>query len=78
MTFLIQPGARLNQPQLQALALNTWRGAELLVQLRWDIFLVADRASRSDAFAAYLAALDAEAMAADELASAHADLADAA
>ena len=78
MTFLIQPGARLNQPQLPALALNTWRGAELLVQLRWDIFLVADRASRSDGFAAYLAALDAEAMAADELASAHADLAHAA
>ena len=78
MTFLIQPGARPNQVQLQALALSTWRDAELLVRLRWDTFLVADRASRPGAFGAYLAALDAEALAADELASAHADLAHAA
>ena len=78
MTFLIQPGARLNRAQLQALALDSWRDAEQLVRLRWDTFLVADRASRPGAFAAYLAALDAEAMAADELAYAHADLANAA
>ena len=78
MTFLIQPGERPNQVQLQALALSTWRDAELLVRLRWDTFVVADRASRPGAFGAYLAALDAEAMAADELAYAHADLANAA
>jgi len=78
MTFLIRPGAPLHQAQLQASALDAWRDAELVVQLRWDDFLVADRASRRGAFAAYVAALDAEAAAADELAHAHSDLADAA
>ena len=78
MTFLIRPGAPLYQAQLQARALDTWRGAELLVHLRWDTFLVADRASRRGAFAAYVAALDAEAAAAGELANAHSDLAEAA
>jgi len=71
MTFLIRPGAPLYQAQLQALALDMWRDAELLVQLRWDDFLVADRASRRGAFAAYVAALDAEAAAAGELAHSH-------
>ena len=78
MTFLIRPRAPLYQAQLQARALDTWRDAELLVQLRWDTFLVADRASRPGAFAAYVAALDAEAAAAGELAHAHSDLAEAA
>ena len=78
MTFLIRPGAPLYQAQPQARALDTWRDAELLVQLRWDIFLAADRASRPGAFAAYVAALDAEAAAAGELAHAHSDLAEAA
>jgi hypothetical protein len=71
MTFLIRPGAPLYQAQLQALALDTWREAELLVQSRWDDFLVAGRATRRGAFAAYLAALDAETAAADELAHSH-------
>ena len=78
MTFLIRPGAPLYQAQLQARALDTWRDAELLVQLRWDDFLVADRASRRGAYAAYMAALDAEAAAADELAQAHSVAAEAA
>jgi hypothetical protein len=78
MTFLIRPGAPLYQAQLQARALDMWRDAELLVQLRWDDFLAADRASHRDAFAAYVAALDAEAAAAGELAHAHSDLAEAA
>ena len=79
MTFLIRPGAPLYQAQLQALALDMWRDAELLVQLRWDTFLEADRASsRRGAFAAYMAALDAEAAAAGDLAQAHSDLAEAA
>ena len=73
MTFLIRPGARL-----QARAFATWRDAELLVQLRWDDFLAADRASRGGAFAAYVAALEAESAAAAELAGEHADLAEAA
>jgi len=78
MTFLVRPGAPLYQAQLQARALDMWRDAELLVQSRWDTFLVADRASRPGAFAAYVAALDAEAAAAGELAQAHSDLAEAA
>jgi hypothetical protein len=78
MTFLIRPGAPLYQAQLQARALDTWRDAELVVQLRWDTFLEAARASRRDAFAAYVAALDVEAAAAGELAHAHSDLAEAA
>jgi len=78
MTFLIRPGAALYHAQLQALALGMWRDAELLVQLRWDTFLEADRASRRGAFAAYVAALDAEAAAADELAHADSNLAEAA
>ena len=78
MTFLIHTGARLHEAQLQARALATWRDAELLVQLRWDDFLAADLASRRGAFAAYVAALDAEAAATGELAHAHSDLAEAA
>ena len=78
MTFLIRRGAPLYQAQMQALALDMWRDAERVVQLRWDTFLEADRASRPDAFAAYVAALDAEAAAAAELAHAHSDLAEAA
>jgi len=48
------------------------------VQLRWDEFLVADRASRRGAFAGYVAALDAEATAAGDLAHTHSNLAEAA
>jgi hypothetical protein len=78
MTFLIRRGAPLHEAHLQARALASWRDAELLVQLRWDDFLAADRASRRGAFAAYVAALDAEAAASGELADARSDLAEAA
>lgn len=78
MTFLTRPGAPPYQARLQARALDTWRDAELLVQLRWDTFLEADRESRLGAFAAYVAALDAEAAAAGDLAHVHPDLAEAA
>jgi hypothetical protein len=78
MTFLIRTLAPSREAQLQARVLETWRDAELLVQLRWDAFLDADRTSRGGAFAAYLAALDAEAAAAGELADAYPDLAEAA
>ena len=78
MTFLIRPGAPLYQAQLRARALDAWHDAELLVQLRWDTFIEADRASRPGMFAAYVAALDAEAAAAGDLADAHSDLAEAA
>jgi hypothetical protein len=78
MTFLSRPRAPLHEAQLQARALATWRDTELLVKLRWDDFLAAKRASRPGAFAAYVAALDAEAAAAGELAHAHSGLAEAA
>jgi hypothetical protein len=78
MTFLIKAWAPPHEAQLQERALATWRDAELLVQLRWDNFLAAGRASRRGTFAAYVAALDAEAAAAAELADAHSDLTEAA
>jgi hypothetical protein len=49
-------------------ALETWRAASQLVGERWKLFLAADRDSRSFMFAAYNAALDREAAAADDLA----------
>ena len=54
----------------QTRALETWRRAERLVELRWSEFATADRASRPFAFALYVAALDAEEAAAVELATA--------
>jgi hypothetical protein len=78
MTFLVRRGTPLHQAQLQARALNAWREAEEVVRARWDTFLVADRASRRHAFAAYVAALDAEEAAAADLADASSDLAEAA
>ena len=67
-----------DRAQLGARALDAWREAELQVHARWDAFLGADRGSRRAAFAAYLAALDAETAAADALAQTHFDLAAAA
>jgi hypothetical protein len=61
-----------------ARAIYRWRDAELLVHLSWEAFLAADRASRPDAFEAYVVALDAEAAAASELAHVHSDLTEAA
>ena len=49
-------------------ALDAWRDAELQVQAQWDAYLEADRGSARTAFAAYLAALDAEAATAATLA----------
>jgi hypothetical protein len=68
----------VHQPKRRARALDMWRDAAFLVQSRWDDFLVADPASRRGAFAAYMAAVDAEAVAAGELAYAHSPVADAA
>jgi hypothetical protein len=55
-----------------------WRDAEQLVRWRWSEFLAADRSSRRGAFAAYVAALRAEAAAADQLADAQSSVAEAA
>jgi hypothetical protein len=78
MSFLFNTGVPLREAPLQARALDTWRDAELLVELRWHTFLESDRASRPGAFAAFVAALDAEATAAGDLAEAHSDIAEAA
>jgi hypothetical protein len=77
MTFLTHP-APPSRAQRRACALDAWRDAEFAVQSQWDAFLMADRASRRDAFAAYRAALDAEAAAAGEVAAACSDVAEAA
>jgi hypothetical protein len=48
-------------------ALESWRSAAALVRLRWRQFLAADHSTRPATFAAYVAALDVEEAAADEL-----------
>ena len=50
-------------------AVEAWREAVRLVRNRWHVFLEADPACRSSAFASYVAALDAEEVAAFELAA---------
>ena len=50
-------------------ALEVWRDAEALVATRWQAFVEAEPETRRFAFASYVAALDAEAAAATELAS---------
>ena len=49
--------------------LDAWRTAEALVRSRWADYHAARRENRPGAFAAYTAALDAEAAAARELGS---------
>jgi hypothetical protein len=78
MTFLVDPGVPLHRAWPPARALDAWREAEHLVHVCWDAVLVADGASRRDAYAAYVAALDAEALAAGDLADACSDLTEAA
>jgi hypothetical protein len=48
-------------------ALESWRSAAALVRFRWREFLAADGSTRPTTFAAYVAALDVEAAAADQL-----------
>jgi len=55
------------QPDLGPL--EAWRTAEALVRARWAEYRAARREDRPGAFAAYTAALDAEAAAARELRS---------
>jgi hypothetical protein len=52
----------------QARALDTWREAARLVELRWRVFLEAEPANRPWEFDSYTAALDAEEAAAVEMA----------
>jgi hypothetical protein len=53
----------------QAQALDAWREAADLVSTRWRRFLEAEPEGRQWAFASYVAALDAEAAAAAEMAA---------
>ena len=52
----------------RARALDTWREAARVVGLRWQVFIEAEPANRSWAFASYTAALDAEEAAAADMA----------
>jgi hypothetical protein len=69
MSFLIRPQALFSEDASPAGALEAWRDAEDHVRDRWKQFLASDRQGRRFAFAAYVAALDREAAAADELAA---------
>jgi len=53
----------------RAQAFESWRDAEELVAVRWHLFLEARGNARRRAFAAYVAALDAEEAAAFEMAA---------
>jgi hypothetical protein len=53
----------------RAQALEAWRDAQQRVATRWHAFLKAGPETRRFAFASYVAALDAEEVAATELAS---------
>lgn len=68
MTYLIRPGSPFFARQVHARAENTWRSAADLVWARWELVREATPQTRAGAFAAYLAALDAEAAAAGALA----------
>jgi hypothetical protein len=69
MSFLIRSRALFPEDSVYAGALEAWRDAEGHVRARWHQFLAADGEARRFAFAAYVAALDLEAAAADELAA---------
>jgi hypothetical protein len=51
----------------EAQALEAWREAARLVTRRWQLFLAAEAEGRRWAFASYVAALDAEEVAAAEM-----------
>jgi hypothetical protein len=68
MKFLIRPGVPFHSRQLRARAMRAWRAAADLVWARWEALGEAAPELRPAAFAAYLAALDAEASAAATLA----------
>jgi hypothetical protein len=70
MAFLMSSRSARHEVRTHGDALASWRAASRLVGRRWDEFAAAGDADRSDAFAAYVAALDLEEAAADELASA--------
>ena len=69
MSFLIRSRALFPEDSAYAGALEAWRETEDHVRARWHQFLAADGEARRFAFAAYVAALDREAAAAEDLAA---------
>jgi len=69
MPLSICPRALFSEDLGYAGALAAWREAEDRVRARWEQFVAADGEARRFAFAAYVAALDLEAAAADGLAA---------
>jgi hypothetical protein len=67
MTFLINPATLPFKHDARMEAVELWRTAERLVAERWAQYSTAGRNQASAAYNAYLAALDAEEAAADEL-----------
>ena len=68
MALLTRNASRRSPFERYRRALEDWRRAARLVAERWEIYRLARSDSQPLAFAAYMAALDAEALAADELA----------
>jgi hypothetical protein len=67
MTFLINPASLPFTRDARMEAVERWRTAERLVAERWAQYSTAGRDQALVAYNAYLAALDAEEAAADEL-----------
>jgi hypothetical protein len=75
MRFPLHPVAPLSGMPPQERASQAWRAAADLVWARWHVLRDATPERRPAAFAAYVAALDAEASAADALADLESGLA---
>ena len=69
MSFLTRSRELFFEDSEYARSLEAWRDAEDYVRDRWHEFLAADGEARRFAFAVYVAALDLEAAAANDLAA---------
>ena len=67
--FLTDSTSVLLRDRGRAQVFDSWREAADLVRARWETFVTAEAESRGHAFAAYLAALDAEEAAAADIAA---------
>jgi hypothetical protein len=68
MTFLLRTPATSPTSAPYARALEEWRRQARLVARLWDTYLAVSGEARAAAFSAYMAALDAEEAAANDLA----------
>ncbi|HME04604.1 MAG TPA: hypothetical protein VKG38_16400 [Solirubrobacteraceae bacterium] len=68
MRFILRPVVPLSGTSPQERAARAWRAAADLVWARWEVLTEATPARRPAAFAAYIAALEAEDSAATNLA----------